>query len=174
MTDDDHGPTGTLRDDLTRQLGGTSRHRIPGTPAQHGPEPSASQHGTQVGENTRIPLTQVALQSPAMVVMPHRTGHSGAATGRRVTADRLLRPISVPLTPVNTGISRLLADSQLRSLEYVRAPEGLDSQADPALTLTGPIPWASTSGERKALERSGERGRLRMSRSLHVTFMLAG
>jgi pimeloyl-ACP methyl ester carboxylesterase len=46
--------------------------------------------------------------------------------------------------------------------------------ADPALTLTGPIPRASTSGERKALELSGERSKLRMSRSLHVTFMLAG
>ena len=40
------------------------------------------------------------------------------------------RAISVPLTPVKTGISRSLADSQLRSSGHVKALEGPDSQAD--------------------------------------------
>ena len=40
------------------------------------------------------------------------------------------RAISVPLTPVKTGISRSLADSQPRSSGHMRAPEGSDSQAD--------------------------------------------
>ena len=38
--------------------------------------------------------------------------------------------IAVPLTPVKTGISRSLADSQLRSSGHVKALEGPDSQAD--------------------------------------------
>ena len=60
-------------------------------PAQHGPEPSASQHGTPAGENASIRLTWVALQSPAMVsgATPNwafRGGHWPARDG-----DRLLR-----------------------------------------------------------------------------------
>ena len=47
------------------------------------------------------------------------------------------RAISVPLTPVKTGISRSLADSQLRSSGHVKAPEGPDSQADSAGSIPG-------------------------------------
>ena len=41
----------------------------------------------------------------------------------------LLAKPAMPLTPVKTGISRSLADSQLRSSGHVRPPEGADSQA---------------------------------------------
>jgi hypothetical protein len=75
------------------------------------------------------------------------------AQGRR----RRRRAISVPLTPVKTGVLWSLADSQLRSSGHMRALEGTDSQADGArikacfLRRRGCIPrhWdASRAGTR--------------------------
>jgi hypothetical protein len=56
-----------------------------------------------------------------------KNGRSGSQQEGAVQ-DR--RAISVPLTPVRTGLSRSLADSQLRSSVHVRTLEGSDSQAD--------------------------------------------
>jgi len=42
------------------------------------------------------------------------------------------RAISGPLTPVNSGLSRSLADTPNRRSGYVTGPDGTDSQADSA------------------------------------------
>ena len=62
----------------------------------------------------------------------------GDLTRKRSPAQgRRRRAISVPLTPVKTGVSRSLADNQLRRSGHTRALEGTDSQADSAAWENG-------------------------------------
>jgi hypothetical protein len=59
--------------------------------------------------------------------------------------------VSVPLTPVKTGISRLLADNQPRSSGHVKAPKALIPKLIVRLYLKtllpfGPLRYATSAG----------------------------
>jgi hypothetical protein len=77
----------------------------------------------------------------------------GAEVASRHTQQRQ-RVRCVPDRPVNGGNLRSLADSQLRSSEHMKAPEGADSQAGSASSI--PITRCTPEGQaRKVLPALG-------------------
>ena len=74
---------------------------------------------------------------------------------RPASAGRIAvrRPISGPLTPVTSGLSRSLADTQLRRSGHATGPDGTDSQADSA----GSIPVTRSKQSRRSSGSCGAR-----------------
>jgi len=87
---------------------------------------------------------------------------------RPASAGRIAvrRPISGPLTPVTSGLSRSLADTQLRRSGHATGPDGTDSQADSAGSI--PVTRSTVKMQVRGLSPKLDLAELRASRTVRA------